>query len=123
LYTYTNCFHDITVGNNTNLNSDNLFFAAPGYDLCTGWGSPTGQNLIDALVGFAGPVLVDFNYTGTTQDGSYNHPFKTLAQGVNAVSTGRPIFIRSAGSISETMTISKPLTITANGGAATVGQH
>jgi len=118
---YTSCFHDITVGNNTNVNSDDLFFAVPGYDLCTGWGSPNGQNLIDALVGFAGPVFVDFNYTGTTQDGSYNHPFKTLAHGVNAVRTGGPIFIKTAGSSSETMTISKAMSINANGGAATVG--
>jgi len=46
---YTACFHDITSGNNTNANSDNLFQAAPGYDLCTGWGTPAGSNLITAL--------------------------------------------------------------------------
>jgi uncharacterized repeat protein (TIGR01451 family) len=27
------------------------FFAVPGYDLCTGWGTPKGTNLINALVG------------------------------------------------------------------------
>jgi len=26
------------------------FFAVPGYDLCTGWGTPTGSNLINALL-------------------------------------------------------------------------
>jgi hypothetical protein len=46
---YTNCFHDITTGNNTNLLSPNLYFAVPGYDLCTGWGTPAGSNLINAL--------------------------------------------------------------------------
>ena len=46
---YTNCFHDITTGNNTNLISPNLYFAVPGYDLCTGWGTPAGSNLIHAL--------------------------------------------------------------------------
>ena len=43
------CFHDITIGNNTNASSGGLFLAVPGYDLCTGWGSPTGSNLINAL--------------------------------------------------------------------------
>jgi hypothetical protein len=51
---YASLFHDITTGNNTNAASDNLYFAVPGYDLCTGWGTPAGQNLIDAL---AGPAL------------------------------------------------------------------
>jgi uncharacterized repeat protein (TIGR03803 family) len=46
---YTNCFHDITVGNNATPTSDGLFPAVPGYDLCTGWGSPNGSNLIYAL--------------------------------------------------------------------------
>jgi len=46
---YTRCFHDIAAGNNTWSSSPNLFYAVPGYDLCTGWGSPAGQALIDAL--------------------------------------------------------------------------
>ena len=46
---YANCFHDVVVGNNTNAASPSNFFACPGYDLCTGWGTPTGSNLINAL--------------------------------------------------------------------------
>jgi uncharacterized repeat protein (TIGR01451 family) len=46
---YAACFHDITTGNNTSPNSPNRFFAVPGYDLCTGWGTPAGTNLINAL--------------------------------------------------------------------------
>lgn len=42
-------FHDITNGNNTSSNSPNLYYAVPGYDLCTGWGTPNGSNLITAL--------------------------------------------------------------------------
>jgi subtilase family serine protease len=124
---YTTAFHDIVSGNNTNSRSPTLFFAAPGYDLCTGWGSPNGANLIDALAGFSGPVFVDFNYTGPASNGgfdgpgSYDYPYKTLADGVSAVSSGGTIFIKTAGSSSETMTISKPMTITASDGAATVG--
>jgi uncharacterized repeat protein (TIGR03803 family) len=46
---YAKCFHDITVGNNATPTSGGLFPAVPGYDLCTGWGSPNGSNLIYAL--------------------------------------------------------------------------
>jgi uncharacterized repeat protein (TIGR01451 family) len=46
---YLTNFHDITNGNNTTTSSPNAFYAVPGYDLCTGWGSPSGQSLINAL--------------------------------------------------------------------------
>lgn len=46
---YTNCFHDITTGNNEWSGSPNLFVATNNYDLCTGLGTPTGTNLINAL--------------------------------------------------------------------------
>jgi Pro-kumamolisin, activation domain/Malectin domain len=41
--TYTTDFHDITIGDN------GAFYAGAGYDLVTGWGSPSGANLINAL--------------------------------------------------------------------------
>jgi hypothetical protein len=44
------CFHDITTGNNFNSTNPNLYSAAAGYDLVTGWGTPNGKDLIDALV-------------------------------------------------------------------------
>jgi uncharacterized repeat protein (TIGR01451 family) len=50
---YANCFHDITTGNNTWSGSPNLFYATPGYDLCTGLGTPNGTNLINALAASA----------------------------------------------------------------------
>ena len=53
---YTTCFHDITTGNNTNLTVANNYFAVPGYDLCTGWGTPNGANLINALAAIPAPV-------------------------------------------------------------------
>jgi len=124
---YKNCFHDITNGNNTWSNSPSAYYAAPGYDLCTGWGSPTGTNLINALVGFAGPVFVDFNYTGPASDGSYDgpgsydYPYKTMAQATNGVSNYGTIFIKTAGSSPEAMKISKPMRITAMDGAASIG--
>jgi subtilase family serine protease len=50
---YHSCFHDITVGNNFSPSSPSEFSAEPAYDLCTGWGTPAGQSLINALM----PVL------------------------------------------------------------------
>jgi hypothetical protein len=46
---YTAVFHDITTGNNTNAASPNNFYATPGFDLCTGLGTPAGTNLLNAL--------------------------------------------------------------------------
>jgi hypothetical protein len=47
---YRSAFHDITTGNNFPNAGATRFVAVPGYDLCTGWGTPTGSNLINALV-------------------------------------------------------------------------
>jgi len=47
---YQNCFHDITTGANTNSASPTKYHAVAGYDLCTGLGTPNGNNLIAALL-------------------------------------------------------------------------
>jgi subtilase family serine protease len=47
---YNNDLHDITSGNNNNGHGQS-YNAVIGYDLVTGWGSPNGQNLINALAG------------------------------------------------------------------------
>ncbi len=117
---YTNFFHDVTNGNNVSSNSGNLYYAGPGYDNCTGLGSPNGAALINSLAGLAGPTFVNFNYSGT-QLGTYPQPFNTMAGGISAVSTGGTIIIETAGSTAETPTISKPMTITADDGPATIG--
>ena len=101
-----------------------------GYDLCTGWGSPNGQSLINALVGLSGPVFVDFNYTGpASSNGSYDGPGKLRLSLQNpdrgsqrGHRRGNPCIIKTAGASSETMTITKPMTIIASDGAATIGQ-
>jgi hypothetical protein len=46
---YPALFHDIVSGSNTNLINPTNYYAGPGYDLCTGWGTPMGTNLIYAL--------------------------------------------------------------------------
>ncbi len=69
---YGNDFHDITVGDNYTSSSPNLYPAVPGYDLVTGWGSPNGQNLIDALAGpYSTPGTVTVSITGSEQERHY----------------------------------------------------
>ncbi len=51
---YNSDLHDIVNGNNCDGGTP-CYYAVTGYDLVTGWGSPNGQNLINALAGFAAP--------------------------------------------------------------------
>jgi kumamolisin len=45
-------FRDIVNGNNGSFSSDKKFYSAgPGWDACTGWGSPNGAELLKALSG------------------------------------------------------------------------
>ena len=46
---YTSIFHDVTSGNNFSSSSPAKFPATVGYDLCTGWGTPVGTNLMNTL--------------------------------------------------------------------------
>jgi hypothetical protein len=66
---YNSCFHDITSGNNIDSQSGGLFSATAGYDLCTGWGSPKGQSLIDALAPRTAPYTISGNVRNSTGAG------------------------------------------------------
>lgn len=48
---FLNAFNDVTAGNNYWAASPTHFPAVAGYDLCTGWGTPKGQTLINLLAG------------------------------------------------------------------------
>ncbi len=52
IYSLSPNFHDVTLGNNFSPKSPTKFAAVPGYDLCTGLGTPT-VGLISALLGSA----------------------------------------------------------------------
>ncbi|HEX9048158.1 MAG TPA: protease pro-enzyme activation domain-containing protein [Verrucomicrobiae bacterium] len=71
---YTACFNDITNGNNFWSSSPTNFPAVPGYDLCTGWGSPGSTNLIEELAGLATPWEV-YPANGFSSTGSNGGPF------------------------------------------------
>ena len=84
---YAAAFHNITTGNNTNSKSPNKFFAVPGYDLCTGWGTPAGSNLIAALLA-PGDALVISPGTGLAFEGPPAGPFHPSNQNCLLTNTG-----------------------------------
>jgi uncharacterized repeat protein (TIGR01451 family) len=69
---YGTSFHDIVTGNNTNKASPTKFFAVSGFDLCTGWGTPTGSGLINALSGSPTPQVVSNSLALTLESCSNN---------------------------------------------------
>jgi len=116
---YAASMHDIVAGNNG-------FATAPGYDLVTGWGSPSGQGLIDQLTGAS--ATASFSVSGTPASVS-------VLQGGSATSTvaitalngfsgsvaltvsGLPSGVTASFS-SATATTSSVLTLTASASAA-----
>ena len=60
---YASTFHDITTGNNFSSSSPSKFSAVTGFDLCTGWGTPLGNGLINALAGPPAPLIISNNFT------------------------------------------------------------
>jgi subtilase family serine protease len=84
---FTADFHDITTGDNTWSNSPANFYAVPGYDLCTGWGTPAGQSLIDALAGPLDPLGIT-PATGITISGPVGGPFNVVSQSYALTNVG-----------------------------------
>jgi hypothetical protein len=72
---YTTIFHDITSGNNEWSGSPNNYTAVAGYDLCSGWGTPNGQSLINAVADFEPLTVSQTNGFATT--GYVGGPFNT----------------------------------------------
>ncbi len=67
---YVAGFHDITIGNNFTKTSAPNFSAVPGYDLCTGWGTPAGTNLINALAPALLPYFISQPTSQTVTNGA-----------------------------------------------------
>jgi hypothetical protein len=76
---YNSCFHDITDGNNASPGSPSQFYAEPGYDLCTGWGTPNGSNLIAALVAPPDALFIT-PQAGFTATGPAGGPYSPASQ-------------------------------------------
>ncbi|HXR48690.1 MAG TPA: choice-of-anchor tandem repeat GloVer-containing protein [Candidatus Limnocylindrales bacterium] len=91
---YATLFHDITTGNNESSRSPTKFSAVPGYDLCTGWGTPAGSNLLTALA-LPEPLRIT-SASGTIISGPVGGPFNPTT--VNYVLTDH-----GAGSLNWTL--------------------
>jgi len=83
---YTSNFHDITIGNNTWGGSPANFYATPGYDLCTGWGTPNGTNLINSLI--KPDSLVITPASGFSSSGQNGGPFSPITQFFSLTNSG-----------------------------------
>ena len=77
--TYGANFHDITVGNSFNAFTPSEFQALPGYDLCTGLGTPKGNSLIQALLAPADSLQIA-PLPGFTAAGAAHGSFNITAQ-------------------------------------------
>jgi hypothetical protein len=84
---YNTNFHDIADGSNNDYNSNEpvYYTAVTGYDLTTGWGSPNGMAMINALVGTIATPTPSYTKTPT--------PSRTPTLTVSA--TRSPSFTRS----------------------------
>jgi kumamolisin len=135
---YDTDFHDVTSGGNT-------FGATVGYDLSTGWGSPNGSALVNALAGLAVPsftisaaptsVSVVQGASGTstittTVSGGFNSAVALSATGQpTGVTAGfNPTSIAAPGSGTSTLTLTVapttvtgmyPISVTGTGGSVT----
>lgn len=83
---YGSDFHDITTGNNTNAYVPNNYYAVPGYDLCTGWGTPRGLNLITALA--TPDTLGILPGSGFSSSGTVGGPFSITSQNFSLTNNG-----------------------------------
>jgi subtilase family serine protease len=123
---YESDFHDITSGNNNNHRGQS-YNAVVGYDLVTGWGSPNGQNLINALAGSSLPsfTLSDSPSSLTITQGGPGgtsiitvHDLNGFNGTVSLSASGLPSGVTASFNPSSTMTTST-LTLTASSSATT----
>jgi len=92
---YHSYFHDITTGNNTDSTGTNSFPAVVGFDLCTGWGTPAGQNLINALA--LPDAMGVLPSSGFSANGPVGGPFNISSQSIILTNSGAASFDWSVG--------------------------
>ena len=118
--TYSNCFHDTTSGNNTWKQSPSRFYAVPGYDLCTGWGTPTGTNLINALCYRPPATLAVTPSSGVTSTGPAGGPFSPSNKVYALQNTGTNALAWHASKSADWLNLSSSDGALAPGGATNV---
>jgi hypothetical protein len=114
-YGYAACFHDTTAGNNFWPSSPANYPAVAGYDLCTGWGTPNGQNLINALAP-PSDTLVITPANGLNASGYFGGPFSPSSQNYVLTNTSAVALAWSLVNTSAWLNVSAATgTIPANG--------
>ncbi len=116
---YSAAFHDITSGNNG-------FPAEVGYDLDSGWGSPNGSGLINALVGSGGggpavslsPTSIDFGKKALNKTSAAKKVILTntgnATLNITSIATSAPFALK-------TVKATKKVTPCVNGGTVAAG--
>ncbi|MGB6251422.1 MAG: protease pro-enzyme activation domain-containing protein [Terriglobales bacterium] len=116
---YSAAFHDITSGNNG-------FPAEVGYDLDSGWGSPNGSGLINALVGSGGggpavslsPMSIDFGKKALNKTSAAKKVILTntgnATLNITSIATSAPFALK-------TVKATKKVTPCVNGGTVAAG--
>jgi hypothetical protein len=115
---YAACFHDITTGNNFHASSPARFPAVAGYDLCTGWGTPNGLNLITALA--TPDALGIMPGAGFSASGTPGGPFSPTLQSFTLTNSGAVFLDWSVLNIPVWLVASAGGGTLAPGGAVTV---
>ena len=117
---YASTFHDTITGNNTNATcGPTMFPAGAGYDLATGWGTPLGQALIDALV--PPDALQISPAVGFASSGGLGGPFTMSSLSLTLTNRGTNSFMWSLVNTSLWLNVSSGGgTLTPGGPATTV---
>ncbi|HXP60684.1 MAG TPA: protease pro-enzyme activation domain-containing protein [Dongiaceae bacterium] len=116
---YSQCFHDITTGDNTSTNNPDLFFAVSGYDLCTGWGTLNGgTSLMDALLAPPTEPLVIKPPLGFYAQGRIGGPFSVTNQTYTLTNAGSASLNWSLSNTSAWLQVSPSSGTLAPGGPA-----
>ena len=115
---YAADFHDITTGNNFNSSSPTNFSAVPSYDLCTGLGTPAGQNLINDLAGPPDPLGIT-PAASFSASGPIGGPFSATNWIFSLTNLGTASLNWTLGSTSSWLQVSSSGGALAPGGSAT----
>jgi len=116
---YAAAFHDISTGNNFNSSKASKFTAVTGYDLCTGWGTPAGGALINALTPLVESLQVSSTATFTSS-GGVGGPFSPRANSYILTNVGPSSLIWSATAAQSWLSLSATGGTLAGNGSTTV---
>jgi subtilase family serine protease len=117
---YQACFNDITTGCNTNNSSPTKYYATAGYDLCTGWGTMIGSNLMQALLAPPSENLVVTPPLGFTSFGPGGGPFTVTSQTYTLKNIGSTPLNWSLANTSSWLTVSTTSGTLSSGASSTV---